>query len=180
MYEVIIMKKITALLLAMFLCVSLLASCGNEASTAPMGFKEISDDGVTYDLYVPDEWIADISTGFTSAYYDGRDPSNISMMAFELDGSITSVADYWASNEPDLKAVFPDLEYVDTAEITLDGVPGMQYIYTASMSDINYKIMQLVTIHNNQVYIFTYTATTDMYDTHIEDVIAMLDYFNFN
>lgn len=39
-----------------------------------MGFKEISDESLTYHLYVPDEWTTDISTGVTSAYYNGADP----------------------------------------------------------------------------------------------------------
>ena len=174
------MKKIIALAIALVLASALLFSCGKANSgTAPMGFKEISNDGVTYDLYVPDEWTADISTGVTSAYYSGRDPSNISMMAFELDRTFTGVADYWASYEPDLKAMFPDLEYTDQSEVTLDGVPAMQYIYTGTLSDLTYKIMQLVAIKDNTIYIFTYTATVDKYDTHIEDVIAMLDYFCF-
>lgn len=55
----------------------------------------------------------------------------------------------------------------------------MQYIYTGTLSDLTYKIMQLVAIKDNTLYIFTYTATVDKYDTHIEDVIAMLDYFCF-
>ncbi len=173
------MKKTITLIITLLLALTMLASCTQADPTAPMGFKRISNDGVTYNLYVPDEWISDVSTGVTSAYFDARDPSNISMMAFGLDGTIFSVEDYWKNYEPDLKAIFPDLEYVDTDEITLDGVPGMQYIYTASMSDLNYKIMQLVTIKDNQVYIFTYTATTDMYDKHIEDVIAILDHFEF-
>ena len=174
------MKKITALLTALVLALTLLSACGGNTQTeAPMGFIEISDDGVTYDLFVPDEWTPDVSTGMTSAYYDCRDPSNVSMMAFELDRTFTGVADYWASYEPDLKAMFPDLEYTDQSEVTLDGVPAMQYIYTGTLSDLTYKIMQLVAIKDNTLYIFTYTATVDKYDTHIEDVIAMLDYFCF-
>ncbi|MBE6612768.1 MAG: DUF1795 domain-containing protein [Ruminococcaceae bacterium] len=174
------MKKIVSFILALMLIALPLTSCGAaNTGEAPMGFVEISDDGLSYNLYVPDEWTPDLSTGVTSAYFDGRDPSNISMMAFELDRTITSLEDYWTSYEPDLKAIFPDLAYVDTAEATLDGVPAMQYIYTASMSGLSYKIMQLTAIRNNTIYIFTYTATADKYDAHIEDVIAMLDYFCF-
>ena len=174
------MKRMTALLTALLLAMALLGSCGaTSSSDAPMGFIEISDDGVTYDLFVPDEWTPDISTGMTSAYYDGRDPSNISMMAFELDRTFTSLEDYWASYEPDLKAMFPDLEYTDKSAVTLDGVPAMQYIYTGTLSELSYKLMQIVAIKDNTLYIFTYTATTDKYDAHIEDVIAVLDYFKF-
>ncbi|MBQ8510105.1 MAG: hypothetical protein IJ493_09400 [Clostridia bacterium] len=171
--------RILSLLTALVILTCSLVSCGTSSDTAPMGFKEISDPEVTYHLYVPDEWITDVSTGMTSAYYDGRDPSNISMTAFELDGTVTSVADYWALYEADFKAIFPDMEYVDAVECTLDDVAAMQYIYTATMSDIQYKFMQVIALRQGQVYIFTYTATAEKYDTHIEDVIAILDYFSF-
>ncbi|MCI8387912.1 MAG: DUF1795 domain-containing protein [Clostridiales bacterium] len=171
------MKKIiTALLICIIAFTAF--SCGDKG-TAPLGFKEISDEALTYHLYVPDEWTADISTGVTSAYFSGRDPSNISLVAFELDTNITSIDDYWTLNEAELKQIFPNMEYVDTSDCTLDGTPAKQYIYTASMGEQDYKFMQLVAIKNNQVYIFTYTAFADMYDTHIEDVIAILDYFSF-
>lgn len=165
------------ILLTIVLSLSL-ASCGNTG-TAPMGFKEISDEALTYHLYIPEDWTPDISTGFTSAYFSGRDPSNISMMAFELDTNITGIDSYWEFYEKDLLAIFPDMEYVDTSDFTLDGVPAKQYTYTASMSELDYKFMQVVAIKNNQVYVFTYTAVTDKYDEHIEEVIAIIDYFEF-
>ncbi len=170
--------RILALLIALSALFSAV-SCGEKESNAPMGFKEISDEGVTYHFYVPDEWVTDVSTGMTSAYYSGRDPSNVSVTAFELDGTVTSVAQYWEMYEADFKSVFADMEYVDQSEVTLDDVAAMQYIYTATVSDIEYKFMQIVALRQNQVYIFTYTAAAEQYDAHIEDVLAMLDYFTF-
>lgn len=148
-----------------------------------MGYKEISNEGLNYHFYVPSEWTADVSTGMTSAYYDGRDPSNVSVTAFELDDvSINSADAYWELNEADLKLILPDLEYVDISDCKLggeDGVDAKQYVYTASMSDTEYKFMQVVAIRSNEVYIITYTAVADKYDSHIEDVISMVDYFKF-
>ncbi len=181
MRGIFIMKKIIALLCAALVGASVLAGCGNTDSTAPMGFKEISDDGVTYDLFVPEEWVTDISTGMTSAYYSGQDPTNISMTAFELDGSVKSIADYWAIYEPSLKAMFPDLTYVyDPEEFILDGVTAMQYVYTGTFTETPYKIMQIVAFKDATVYIFTYTAHADKYDTHFEDVVAILANFKFH
>ena len=173
------MKKniIPALLVAVSVT---LASCGSNTDSAPMGYREISDEGLNYHFYVPDDWTPDVSTGMTSAYFSGRDPSNVSVTAFELDDtSINSVEAYWELNEADLKLILPDLEYVDESDCKLGGVDGRQYVYTASMSDTEYKFMQVVAIKSNEVYIFTYTATAENYDLHIEDVISMIDYFKF-
>ncbi len=175
------MKKLISLILAVILCASVMASCGNVDTDAPMGFKEISDEGVTYDLFVPEEWTADISTGVTAAYYSGKDPANINMIAFELDGSVTSIADYWATYEPTLKAMFPDLEYVyEPEEFELDDVRAMQYVYTGTMVNTSYKFMQIVAFKDAKVYIFTYTAEESRYDAHFEDVIAILAEFRFH
>ncbi len=174
------MKKF-ALIIASAVAAVTLASCGSgQTNTAPMGFIEISDEALTYDLFVPDEWTPDLSTGVTAAYYNGRDPSNISMTAFELDRSITSLDDYWKLYEEDFVKHFPELEYIENGtDIKLDGSPAKQYIYTVNMGEDSYKLMQIVSIRNNQVYIFTYTALETAYDTHIEDVLAMLEYFCF-
>lgn len=157
-----------------------LASCSGNSGEAPMGYVEISDEALNYHFYIPNNWTADISTGMTSAYFDGRDPSNVSITAFELDDtSINSVDAYWELNEADLKLILPDMEYVDTDDCTLGGTPAKQYVYTAKLSDTEYKFMQIVAIKSNEVYIFTYTATAEKYDSHIEDVISMVDYFEF-
>lgn len=105
------MKKTLALILAAVMTVLTVASCKSTDTEAPIGFKEISDDSVDYDLFIPDEWQADISTGVTAAYYSSNDPSNISMVAFELDGSVKTIEDYWNSYLPSLAAVFPDLSF---------------------------------------------------------------------
>lgn len=171
-----IIALVSALVMALTLC-----SCGSSASGAPDGFKEISDEGRPYHLYVPDEWVADISTGVTAAYYSAVDFSNISVTGFELSGNeIMTTADYWATYEPSLKEIFTDFEYLgEPDELTLDGIPSMQCVYTGKISGVQYKIMQIVTIKNAQVTIFTYTATADKYDSHIEDVVAILGYFDF-
>lgn len=175
------MKKIIALALVAVIAALTLVSCQKEETEAPLGFVEISSDDVTYDLFVPDEWTPDLSTGVTSAYYSGQDPSNVSLIAFELDGSVSSIEDYWAKYEPSLKAVFSDLTYVgEPEEDKLDGVPAVQYTYTATMSGTAYKFIQIVAFKDNTAYIFTYTATADKFDSHIEDVVEMLVNFKFH
>lgn len=195
------MKRKAALILAALMTALTAVSCTSSESEAPLGYTEISGDAVDYDLYVPEEWQPDISTGITAAYYSSQDPSNISVTAFELDGSVTSIEDYWNSYLPSLKATFPDLKFENSAgeassqdgdntekeiavsepeTLTIDGVPALAYNYTGSMNGITYKFYQVITFRNARVYIFTYTAELDNYDAHIEDVVGILGNFRFH
>ncbi len=124
------MKNTIALILSFTLTALTFVSCSSADNEAPVGFKEISGDAVDYDFFVPDEWQSDISTGITAAYYSSQDPSNVSMVAFELDGSIKSIEDYWNSYMPELAAVFPDIEFDNIPETdapveTDDGLDGV-------------------------------------------------------
>lgn len=175
-------RKISALVAALLSAALLLCACGTKDGSAPeLGWKEISNEGVSYNFYVPDEWISDIATGMTAAYVSNADNSNVSVIAFDLQsGEISTVADYWKTYEPDLKAIFTDFTYVSEADETkLDGVDALSYTYTGTVAGTEYKIMQVVAMKDAQVYIFTYTATTDRYDSHFEDVFAMLGFFDF-
>ena len=175
------MRKISALIATALAAATLLCACTQTDGEAPMGYKEISNDGVSYDLYVPDEWIADVSTGMTAAYCSNADPSSVSMIAFDLDNDDPkTVEDYWAKYEPSLKALFTDFEYVGEPDNTkLDDTDAIAYTYTGTLTGTQYKMMQVVTIKDAQVYIFTYTATAEKYDAHFDEVWAILGYFDF-
>ena len=188
------MKKSLSLLLTAIITVSILSSCANKDTNVPEGFKEISDGAIGYDLYVPEDWISDISTGITSAYFSNTDPSNISMTSFELNNDVQSIEDYWKFYLPSLRALFPDLQFdnlpedADPDQVTvgipeqlkIDGVPALAYNYTGSMNGTAYKFYQVITFKNATVYIFTYTAETTNYDAHIKDVVDILANIKFD
>ena len=179
------MIRILKFAIAAAIACTILVSCANEDGSVPAGFKKISDPegigAVDYDLFVPKSWTADLGTGVTSAYVSGQDPSNISVMAFESDGNVESLEQYWEKYEPSLKAIFPDYMLVNEPEEgELDGAPAMEYVYTATVGDTAYKFTQVVAAKETTFYVFTYTATADKYDSHIEEVIEILDNFRFH
>lgn len=172
--------KFVSLLAASLLAASIFTSCGKEA-TELMGFKEISADGHSYDLFVPDEWIVNTSTGITSAYAAPDDRSNISVTSFVASKDFSSIDALWESTEPSLKALYPDLEYVcNGVETTLDGAPAKEYIFTGTVNEVKYTVRQIVALYKGDFYMFTYTAIPDKYEEHTEDIAAILDYFTFN
>lgn len=201
------MKRFTALLLVLVLCFSLCA-CAQDNTDAPEGMKLVETESKNYSLYVPDHWSVDMSTGVVSAYASKADQSNISFTGFAVDtvslAEETVVADtgseeeaksmvdvFWESYSEDFAETFGDtMKYIDEngkevddpapSKTTLGGFAANKYSYTARVTGETYKFMQVVCIEAGYVYILTYTAVTEAFDSHLEDVESVISNFKFN
>ena len=170
---------ITKILLISMLTVfaAILTSCGGKDEfAAPAGMVTASDEKADFYLYVPDEWTVDYSTAAAGAYFSADDPSSVSVMAWELEHTDTTVDEWWAVNQEDITMVFDNFTLVSEENMTIDELYAKRYVYTASLGDFSYKIMQTAFIKDATVYLFTYTSTPENYDTHLEDVYQMLDF----
>ncbi|MBO4931564.1 MAG: hypothetical protein J6I42_05215 [Clostridia bacterium] len=173
-----ILMKI-ALVIVLLMCAAALASCGNsdDPYAPPAGMVSATDNKADFCLYVPDEWQIDYTTAAAGAYYSASDPSSVSVLAWDLDYTDTTVEEWWETNVNEVGIVFDDINVESEENITLSDVYGKKYVYTASLGDFQYKIMQAACIKGSSVYLFTYTAVPENYDLHTEDVAAMLEHF---
>jgi len=170
------MKRLfIALMLVLTIVTLTFTSCGNNDG-APKGMKTASGEGTDYVLYVPEKWTVDLATKATGAYYSTDDPSNVSVTAWELENTDSTVEDWWEIERVDIDLVFKNVEIVSESNTTIDEVAAKKYEYTASLGENNYKVMQVAAVKKSVVYVFTYTSVEDSYDLHLEDVEAMLNY----
>ncbi len=167
------------LLITLLLCAAVLASCGNNGDpyAPPAGMVSATDEKADFCLFVPDEWVVDYSTAAAGAYFSTSDPSSVSVMAWELDYTDTTIEDWWETNVAEVDVVFENVNVESEENITMSEVYGKKYVYTASLGDFNYKIMQAACIKGHTVYLFTYTAVPENYDLHTEEVSTMLEHF---
>jgi hypothetical protein len=174
------MKRLfAALMLVMMLVTLTLTSCGNSDG-APEGMKLASGEGTDYTLYVPEKWIVDLTSKATGAYYSTDDPSNVSVTAWDLEHADSTVEDWWEIEKADIDLVFQNVEITSESNTTVDGIAAKKVEYTASLGGNNYKIMQVAAVKKSVVYVFTYTSVVDGYDSHLDEVSAMLDYMKIN
>ncbi len=179
------LKRNIFAIIAIAVCsVILLSSCsGNADAYAPNGMKLLSNEIVDYNLYIPESWEGDMSTGVVSAF-NGYDNSNVSVMAFALGDKYdysTTVAQFVEKNKEDLENTYSDIEYItEPSNIELGGYAAVKMVYTATVTGTSYQFMQVCTVANATVYIFTYTALPDAFDSHADEVQSMLDNFSFN
>lgn len=162
---------------------TILCSCAKDDGV-PAGMKLFSGENVDYTVYLPEDWTVDMSTGTLSAYVSSVDSSSVTITAQVLETSkmTMSVDEYWESYKADFESTFDDMEYEGEVPVTttLDGVPANKYVYTATVTGIKCKFMQLVCINAGKVYVITYTSTPDKYDNNIEGVDSIISNFSFD
>ena len=166
------------LTLALALAMLTMTGCGADAD-APTGYKTASGEAADYYFFVPDDWTVDMATGATSAYCSAEDPSSVSVMAWELPNTDTTLDQWWEMNLEDITMVFQNVTVEEPENVTVGGVHGQKYVYTADLGDFSYKIMQTAAIRRGSVYLITYTSLADTFDSHLEEVGNMVAFFQF-
>lgn len=170
------MKKLIALLLVLLLAVSF-AACNKE--DAPEGMKNAAADNAKFFLYVPDTWIA--QNEISAATSPNADGSNVNVTVYLMDEVYTAKT-YWEKKAaPELESTFKEFTLLadQCADTTLGGIDGERYVYTASLGGSTYQFMQHIVVKGNMVYTLTYTAKTEHFATHLEDVEEMRVNFAF-
>lgn len=144
----------------------------------PDGMKIASADHLEYRLYVPKTWICDPESGRSDAYYPESEKSNVSLTSYSPTESI-SVQDHFAKCETEYRATLPEYERLSEKETTVADRLAYSYTYRTVVEGVEFKIMQTVFTYNEIIYSLTYTAISDTFDSHLEDVDAILSAFRF-
>lgn len=190
------MKKLTALFIAIMTFIFTLTSCGADKLDIPEGMQLVENEKNTYSFFVPEDWSVDVQeeSGVSAAY--ASDKSNVSLMIFDWDDTAGSLQEYCDNyfttvtttfKEVSDREMYSDNQYFGT--IGGNGEPVLKYVYTivsdnAATEEVEtYKIMQVFAYYSENIvdggniYIFTYTARTELYDSHLEEVYDIINEF---
>ncbi len=182
------MKKALLALLIITAAVAM-SACGAKTK-APEGMVALDGENVTFTVFVPKTWTAALSGGAVSAYAD--DMSNVSVQTLAVakdEGGkrlYADVGEFWENGyKVSLEHTFAKAAYSETSEYTLAGEKGLKAEYTVITFDISakaektYKITQIFAEHGDNFYIITYTAESDKYSAHKNEVDSILANFSF-
>ena len=172
------MFRLAAAVLTLLALALPLASCSKGGEFAPpAGYQAAADEKADFHFYVPDKWTVDYSTAAAGAYYSASDPSSVSVMAWELPHTDTTLDEWWALNREEIEQVFDDFNLESEENMTVDGLYAKKYVYTASLGGYAYRYQQVAAIKGTSVYLFTYASTEENYETHLDEVNEMLGYW---
>ena len=172
------MKKILVVVLAMLMLV-LAVSCNKDGT--PDGMQNASIEGAAYNFYVPDTWVTVTESGVSCAKATvGNNAPNATLTVYYPDSVITP-NDHWQVNcLPEYRTVLQNIVvHEDGSDVTLGGKDAKKYVFSYTVGTDSYQCQQVIAVYDYQVYVLTYTALADAYDTHVADVESMLTHFAF-
>ena len=173
------MKKLISSVLVIILSLLVLSSCGD--TNAPDGMILASGEAASYTLLVPEDWKVDLSTGITSAHAEEGAPVSVSVTSYDLENTDSTVDEWWEINKTDLAVAFTDFKEITVgADTVLGGVNAKEYVYSAKLGGAEYVYHQVACVRGDGiVYIVTYTATPDTYESNLETFNKITSNFSF-
>ena len=173
------MKKLAIIMAVLMLAVTVLASCSSEPSDIPDGMRRITSEALGCNLHVPEDWTeSSFTTNAVGAYCSNSDPTNVTVMAWNVDATET-LDSWWAKYREDFDLVFDEFKLESTDNTTLGGVAAVRYTYTAKLGDIEYSYVQCACLHWGMVYVMTFTSIPEYSGSHEEEYSDIIGYFEF-
>ena len=169
------MKKIISVMLVLCMMVSFVACSEDET---PDGMKNVAGKNDAYFLYVPESWVNN-NNGVVGAKYSDTDTSNISVTAYG-GSEYDTVADYWNAFKEKVDTIATEFEAVSENDPkVIDGKNAAQYVFKMTSGDVKYQVQQIFVSYSNIMYVITYTATEEKFESHAEDIQKIIDEFKF-
>ncbi len=165
----------------------------NDISTgvATAYVSENDRSNISFMAFTIDDAIIQATVGTGTATDTELDPEETAADTADAAGTDTGVSNvpdnmiepeqYWDYYSKEFEKTFSDMEYEENGENLIfsnKNLEAKRYVYTATVTGGEYKFMQIVAIHAGTVYIFTYTALEDSYQTHKEDVDKIIEHIS--
>ena len=144
----------------------------------PEGMKIASSDNLEYRLYVPKSWICNSESGRSEAYYPESERSNVTVTSYSPNEGI-GTADYIAMCEGEYAKSVKGYELIEKTELKVASRDAISITFKANYENTDITVKQVCFIYGGMVYSITYTAKTDVFESHLEDVDKMITAFTF-
>lgn len=175
------MKKFSCFCLAllMLLLTGALASCGAK-NTVPSGMQDATSKGVSaYSLYVPQTWVVDPIGVMSMAHHPTDTTCSISVSDFSAEEEEKDAASYWNNLKEKYAASLPGFTVTSEGNGFLGGKAAGIYSFTVNMGNTAVSYQQVISLVGRKAYILTYSAPTELFDSHLEDFTSVQTEFVF-
>jgi uncharacterized secreted protein with C-terminal beta-propeller domain len=191
------MRKIIAVFLTLTLALALLSGCAKEnkpaaesgaGSTAVESTAQVSEDKAVasktesaapaskpqISVGLPEGWNK-METAALAQYMNGM--ASIIVTCDTVPVGVNGTDEYAKYAQEQYKKTFPDSEFADTQDITIDGVEGKDYSFTYSASGMKMKMRTVYLLKGSQAYTISCGTLDGEFDKVAGDFQSMLKSF---
>ena len=174
------MKKILAILLAVLSALSL-AACTSESLKKAENEELYRENVVDFTLFLPDGWIVDSTTFVVSAHAAKDDDSTVTMTQASLPGGYQEIPTIFENTKNVLTKLYRFKTLKEAEKRKVAGVDAAIYRYslTDKQSAITLHYLQCLFIKDGTLYTFTYYATPERFEGHMDAVNKILSSIAF-
>jgi hypothetical protein len=189
-----ILLRLLAALLLLGVMLSAVSCASHEDTLVPEGMQSATAYGATYRLYVPTTWSLKILQGISGAYYNVSEQSAVSVAEYPIDdalagelaaiGEDTTRIGYYFE-----KTLLTQIKLMATGDVhlyeedciatTLGGANARKYHASATVAGVVTHFLHVIAEKDGRFYVFSFTATENLYTHCMSDVQKMLDNFAF-
>ena len=122
-------------------------------------------------------------TGETIFFLSARDstteayPANLDIMVLDLSSQPLTLDEFTNQSLEQISGMVPDYRLTDSRKAALSKEDAYLIAYTGTQGLLKLKWMSVYTIKNDTLYLLTYTAGADRFQTYLPAVSRMLDSF---
>ncbi len=167
-------KKITALLLVLILCMSVVG-CSNDST--PDGMHLVSRSDEPFKLYVPDSWTSNSSSGISGAFISGSANIAVSARYFTHENANATLESYTAEYIASCAEGLEQFSLIEKPSALIGGADAQQLIYTVVNEEISFKFSVYIVKYANDFVLLSMHAPTDMYDEYAPQFSKIVDAF---
>ena len=151
------------------------------------GYNLVSDKGLCgFSLYLPEDYKVASNDGDVEAKVGLGGTVSLTRA---VDTGV-SISDYWKMRRDELTRIVGEITELEVNVINSDGETKVKlgnldasrvaaYIYTYEYGGVTYKVYQVLGVNLTTGFAFTYTAPTDEFDSHFDEIKTILDKVQF-
>jgi len=150
--------------------------------TEEEGVYSNEDYGFTMDY--PDGWnYAEGFMGSIVAFMSGSEQNdvfteNVNVIGQDISASPISLEEYTTISLSQFEQYLTNFSLISSEDIEIEGNPAHKVVYTAKQGQFSLKFMQIWTIFDNEVFLFTYTGELAHFDDYSSQASEIMDSFS--
>jgi len=155
-----------------------------SASVLAKQLKTLENPHFKYTLKYPEDYQLKVLGRVMVLVSPNTDPKtgfseNVNIAVASLSDPAIKLDDFFDQAKKNLSLGGSGIKILEEKKEKLSGADAYRIIYTSKQKKTNFKLLQVVAIHKDKVFVVTYTALAEQFDRGLSQVNSMIKSLKF-